>query len=350
MTQISPKPTERGFSPATTPSPTTRSATKTPATPKTPKTPATPTTPSLGSDAGKALNFASLGLPALDPSHLDQQTLMEVLQALSVHIMDTQLTGEQKTMEVKKDRIKSESDKIRKEIQKVADKLAKKHHSSLIAKIFGWIGAALAVVVSAIVAVVGVITAQPELVIGAVASAAVVITLMALQESGKMQQLTDTIGKAIENSLIGFGVDPKDAKLAGQIIAQIAVAAVVIVVQLAITIFSGGANMEAITSQVARVIANITLRTVAMLQAGVSVAEGASQIASGSYAYEAGDAASDQEKYKAVLAKMQAALEDEEETIKEIIADIEKGQDAMTDIMRTNAQGHKRMIQLASSV
>ncbi|MCY4030757.1 MAG: type III secretion system translocon subunit SctE [Hyphomicrobiales bacterium] len=346
MTQISSNPTETRFTSATA-SAAAANAEKNSKTPKSPKTPATP---SAGVDADKPISFASLGLPALDPSHLDQQTLLEVLQALSVHIMDTQLNNEQKTMEVKKDRIKSESEKIRGEIQKIADKLAKKHHSSLVAKIFGWIGAALAVVVSAIVAVVGVVTAQPELVIGAVASAATVITLMALQESGKMQQLTDAIGSAIEKSLIGFGVDPKDAKLAGQVIAQIAVAAVIIVVQLAITVFSGGANMEAIASQVARVMANITLKTVAVVQAGVSISEGASQIAAGSYQYEAGTAASDQEKYKAVLAKMQAALEDEEETIKQIISDIEKGQDAMNEIMRTNDQGRKRMIQLASSV
>lgn len=346
MTQISSKPTDTRFTPAASAATTANAQ----ASSKTPKSPKSPDAHSIGVDAGKPISFASLGLPALDPSHLDQKTLLEVLQALSIHIMDTQLNNENKTMEIKKDRIKSEAEKVRKEIQKVADKIAKKHKSSLIAKIFGWIGAALAVLVSAVVAVVGVITAQPELVIGAVASAATVITLMALQESGKMQQLTETIGKAIEQSLIGFGVNPKDAKLAGQIIAQIAVAAVVIVVQLAITIFSGGANMEAITSQVARVIANITLKTAAIIQAGVSISEGASQIASGSYQYEATTAAADQEKYKAVLAKLQAALEGEEETIKQIISDIEKGQDAMNDIMRTNAQGHKRMIQLASSV
>ena len=98
-----------------------------------------------------------------------------------------------------------------KRVKKLGDALKKAQaakHKSLFSKIFGWVAAAVTAIVGAVLTVLA-----PPLGVAILISAAVAITVQALQQTGELQKFAKVMGKAMKGMFDAFGVKaPWDEK------------------------------------------------------------------------------------------------------------------------------------------
>jgi len=133
-------------------------------------------------------------------------------------------------------------------------------------KIFGWIKAAVAVVASVALVVVGTLTMNPVIVAAGVFGLLLAADQIAQMATGfsVIGWLTEQLGSVITQTLEALGVDPKLARQIGSIAATIIVTAVIIAISVALgnaaaagQAFQGVALLIKQASEVAQVIAQI---------------------------------------------------------------------------------------------
>lgn len=133
-------------------------------------------------------------------------------------------------------------------------------------KIFGWIKAAVAVVASAALVVVGTITMNPVIVAAGVFGLLLAADQVAQMATGfsVIGWLSEQLGTVISKALEALGVDPKLARQIGSIAATIIITAVIIAISVALgnaaaagQAFQGVALLIKQASEVAQVIAQI---------------------------------------------------------------------------------------------
>jgi len=104
-----------------------------------------------------------------------------------------------------------------------------------IGKVFKWVGAAVAAVASVAVVAVGVLTANPALVVGGVVGLMLTVDSMVGMATGfsVVGKATELIGNAIAKALVVFGVSETLARQIGMMAATIAIMVAIIAVTLA---------------------------------------------------------------------------------------------------------------------
>ena len=297
-----------------------------------------------------------IGIPGViqipAPIKFDAETLTILLEKVNSKLTDLQLSVGK--MDVKNNE-KLQKDFHEKNIRKIKEAAAKakKHrHHALLGKIFSWVAVALAIIAATLVAVISFGAGAPLIAMAAMAGAAIAVTMAVLNETGAMDKLVAKLTDGFSDILEDFGVPAKKAKLAGAIMAQVAIAVVVLGIQIGLTVATGGANtgelvseFSSMAAQIAAKAAQLGARAAYVAQGAVTIASGSENVASSVYQYQAEMAQADVAENKAQLAKLEALLESEKEFLETMLETLTSSVSALANMQKTNHESHQKMIQ-----
>ena len=302
--------------------------------------------PDAGSAGGLPTDAPKLQPPSA--AQIDSATLMEMIQQVKIQTAHAIMEGEEAGNLVDKEKMEAYFAQNIKKLQDAQAQQEQQKQSALIGQIFGWIAAALAIIVSAIVAVVSFGTASAVAAICATAALTLAVTMTVLMASGVMEQATEALSKAIEQSLIDQGYPKRDAKIAGAICAMLAIQGPIIIVQIALAIPTGGASMGGVFAKVSEVVlkvAKLSAAIVGMAQGAAMIAAGSAQTAAAVQGYQATMNIADVEKNKAYMAILQAMMENTQAFIKQVIETLQKSGKIVSGMIDTQHQYSKILVQ-----
>ena len=298
------------------------------------------TTPVTRTD-GTGTPTGPTNIPALDnPADLKQ--IEANLEKLLAYL---QLDNEERQAEMAKERINTNKDSLAAEHKERADKInesIKKMEdaakSRMASRIFGWIGAALAIVA----AVVTTIVTGGAAAAFAIAGAVVAVTALVLDESGAMDKMVEGLTKALEKA----GMDKNKAKLTASLLINLTMMA------LSLTCSIGG--MAAGFAQMAKAAAE-TISTVAKaIQSASSIANSAvgigslaSGIATTVTGYQSGIADAEVTELGKIMAELQRRLEESEEELEALLQAI---QNSISQIVELLASETDTQSEIASQI
>jgi len=259
------------------------------------------------------------GVPALD-NPADVKQLEANLEKLLAYL---QLDNEERQAEMAKSRIETQKDTLSAEHkqrkEKINDSLKKMDEaakSRLINRIFGWIGAIVAVAAAIVTTVITGGAAAGF----AIAGAALAVTSLIMSETGAMDKITEALAKKLESAGM--------SKAASQIVAAL-------IVNLTIMLLSVGCSvggMVAGAAAVAKATTDAISTTAKLIQTGVAVggtAVGLGAIAAGVTAtalgYKSDMAKADVTELEKIIAELQRRLDESEEELNQLLQAIQNG-------------------------
>jgi len=306
-------------------------------------------TVSRGTDTSATGNVEKKTTGATNVPVLDNPADPEQIEAdLSKLIMYLQLDNEERQTEMAKDRIdlnKAGLDTEHKDRMKHIDETVKKmkdaEKASFFSRLFGWIGAVLAVVAAAVLTV-----ATGGLAAGfAIAGAAIAVTALTLSETGAMDKIINALADHLQET---YGMSKNDAMLAASLIVNLSIMAA----QLGCSIggmvagFSAAASAAANATatatkaagdvaktggEVSKLSANI-VQLAKNMQSGVTIANtavGAGALASNGVStymtHRSEDAKADTTELEKFMTMLQQRLEESQEELQIILQQIQAG-------------------------
>ena len=267
---------------------------------------------------------------------------------LSKLIMYLQLDNEERQTEMAKERIdlnKSGLDTEHKDRMKHIDETVKKmkdaEKAAKISRIFGWIGAVLAVVAAAVLTI-----ATGGLAAGfAIAGAAIAVTALTLSETGAMDKIVNALADHLQEK---YGMSKNDAMLAASLIVNLSImaaqlgcsvggmvagfsAAASAAANAAATATKAAGDAAKTAGEVSKLSANI-VQLAKNMQSGVTIANtavGAGALASNGVStymtHRSEDAKADTTELEKFMTMLQQRLEESQEELQIILQQIEAG-------------------------
>jgi len=258
------------------------------------------------------------GTPAIDDPD-SQQSLEADLEKLLLYLqldnLEQQAAEAKKRIEAQKDTLQSQHTERLEKLKESLDKMDEAAKASLFSKIFGWIMAAVAVVVA-----VAACVATGGLALGPVLAAVIAVGAMVLNETGAMADIV--------KGLAGLLEDMGMSKEAAQVVAQVAIAVAI----LAATLACGGAGAGALsgtmttaqqTAQTIQKLAEVAMKVIAV---GSVLANGVSAYQN----YKSGEAQADLTETNKILQLIRQRLEESEDELQKILDQI---QNVFSDIV-----------------
>lgn len=289
--------------------------------------------------------------PELPISKLDQAAIAELLKTLSVDSFENQLEGEESITKAHQDQLTNIHKRNLHKLHKIMKKHHKRNIGALVGEILGWTAAALGIIVSVVLIGVSLGTGSPVAAAMISLSLALAVTMIALEASGGMDKMTEGLAGEFEKILVDCGVDANKAKLISKIMAQVTIAAIVLGMQIGLTVLSGGANAENMANQmmqritkIATISARVAMAASAAAQAGAAGAETATAV----YAYEEAELQADMVDNRAMMTKLQALMEDQQETIREIMQVLMGTQENMGQMVRDENDSRGKLANLST--
>lgn len=235
-----------------------------------------------------------------------------------------------------------------KKIEEAIEKIKDSKKSGLLGKIFGWIGAIFMALAAALVVAVGVLTANPAMVVAGVMLAmgtALMVGMLIDQETGG--KMMEGLGKmfAAMAKFFNPSLTDEQAKFAGQIAAMVFMTVLIIALSAPSMFVGGGAGAIAgvagqaagtgagaavVASQATEVATQSSLLVARALQIAAEIGgavagagQGAAGIASSAYAYEGAMIEVDQKKIQAKMLEIQAMIDLTTDQLDKIIKDLQ---------------------------
>ncbi|MBP1583469.1 MAG: type III secretion system translocon subunit SctE [Victivallales bacterium] len=293
----------------------------------------TPAKGSTGAATG-ATNTPAIDSP--DDPEAKEVDLEKLLMYLQLQNAEEQAKAAQTRIESQKDTLATQFKERLEKIKETMEKMDEAAKASLFSKIFGWLMAAVAVVVA-----VAACVATGGLAIGPVIGAVLAVGCMVLNETGAM----DEIVKALAEGLEKLGMSKEAAEIMSQVIIAVAIIAASLACCGAGVVGAVGNTLEG-AAQVAQNIqkgADIAMKVIAGLSVvanGVAAAKN----------YESGTAQADLSETNKILAQLQKALEDSQDELEKILemiqgiySDIVAILDSSTETQSTIAQQMSQM-------
>ena len=267
------------------------------------------------------------GIPALDnPEDLQQiqENLEKLLAYLQLDNEERQAQMAKERIEVQKDSLESEHktrmDKINESLKKMED-AAK---SRLATRIFGYIGAALAV----LAAVVTTIVTGGAAAAFAIAGAVVAVTALVMSETGATDKLIEAIADSMEKS----GMSHSDAQLAASLIVNLSI----MLISLGCSLGGMGAGFAGVGKAVADsigTVARVAQGATSVASTAVGVGSLAAGAASTALNYEAEMAKADVSELEKIMMELQRRLDESEEELNALLEAIQNGLDAIAQLL-----------------
>ena len=273
--------------------------------------------------------------------------LMAMIQKLMVASLEQQSSTQTIASKATSQRLQSLAKQNIKKLSQVQEKTKQSNVGSIVAQVFAWIAAAITVVAAVILAVVSFGSGSMLIGVALLAAAAITVTVTVLTQTGVMDKLATALAKPIAEMLEGMGVDKNSAKLASKIAAQIIIAVAIIAVDIALAVMSGGAGAEEVVSsaiqkimKVATVAAKITQVVGAVAQAGEATAE----VATATFKYQSQILQADVFENKAFLKRMQVILEQEQDTLRQLVESMSSTYGRMDGMMKDTHRANAQML------
>ncbi len=281
--------------------------------------------------AAERKTTGATNVPALDnPGDLKQvQANLEKLVAY------LQLDNEERQTQMAKDRIEIQKDNLEtehkdrmKELEASFKKMDDAEKARMASRIFGWLGAVLAVVAAVVVTVV-----TGGMAAGfAIAGAALAVTALVMNETGAMDSLTNKLSEHLQEK---YGMSKSQAQLAASLIINISI----MVAQLGCAI--GSAASAAASAAKAAADAAVTVSTTAAkVQSVVTIANTAvsaggllSGGANSFFTYRSDDAKADVMELQKFITMLQQILDESEEELQQIVEQIQSAIGKIADLI-----------------
>ena len=267
---------------------------------------------------------------------------------LSKLIMYLQLDNEERQTEMAKERIDlnkagldTEHKDRMKQIDETVQKMKDAEKAAKISRIFGWIGAVLAVVAAAVLTI-----ATGGMAAGfAIAGAAIAVTALTLSETGAMDKIINALADHLQET---YGMSKNDAMLAASLIVNLSImaaqlgcsvggmvagfsAAASAAANAAATATKAAGDAAKVTGEASKLTANI-VQLARNMQGAVTVANtavGAGALASNGVStymtHRSEDAKADTTELEKFMTMLQQRLEESQEELQIILQQIEAG-------------------------
>ena len=273
----------------------------------------------------------STNVPALDNPG-DAKQLQANLEKLVAYL---QLDNEERQTQMAKDRIEIQKDNLEtehkdrmKELEASFKKMDDAEKARMASRVFGWLGAVLAVVAAVVVTVVTGGAAAAF----AIAGAALAVTALVMNETGAMESLTNKLSEHLQEK---YGMSKSQAQLAASLIINISI----MVAQLGCAIGSA-ASAAASAAKAAADAATTVSTTATKIQSVVTIANtavSAGGLASGGvnsfFSYRSDDAKADVMELQKFITMLQQRLDESEEELQLIVEQIQSAIGKIADLI-----------------
>ncbi len=275
------------------------------------------------------------GVPALDNPD-DAKAAEADLEKLLAYLM---LDNEKRQAEMAQERIGVQKDSLERERAERSEKIEqslkdmdKAAKSRRRGGIFGWLVAAVAVVVAVVSCV-----ATGGIAVGAVVGAAVAVGAQVLNATGAMDKIVDGIAKGLEK--LGMG------KEAAQIVAQVAITVAIMAASVGAGAAGAGTRTATLASSLGKALQSAAEAVRPLVQIGAMGLGAAATVSSGVGAYDsykAGMSQSEVTESEKFLAALRQQLEETQDELQSILEALQNGVSQVADIIAsatdTNAE------------
>ncbi len=297
-------------------------------------------TPNSSGTGEVGTSTGATGIPALD-NPADPEAVRANLEKLIAYL---KLENDQQQAEMAKNRIELQKGELEQrhgeQIEKLKESLAemdKAAKASLVTKIFGWLMAALAVVLAAVACV-----ATGGVAIGAVVGAVTAIGMAIANETGAMEKLTEKLAEALKDSGL--------SKMASEILAAVIIGIATIVLTAGATAGGAAIGNVAISSintatKSMQAIAE-TLKNAMQVGSGVlGLASTGAGVGASVQGYKAGLAQAEVTEMQKFIAVMQQRLEESEEELNAILEAIQNSISDIVALLDSETETQKEIAQ-----
>ena len=285
---------------------------------------------------GEKKTTGATNVPSLDNPG-DVKQLEANLEKLVAYL---QLDNEERQTQMAKDRIDIQKDNLEtehndrmKELEKSFKKMEDAEKARMASRIFGWLGAILAVVAAVVVTVVtGGVAAG-----FAIAGAAMAVTALIMNETGAMESLTNKLSEHLQEK---YGMSKSQAQLAASLIINISI----MVAQLGCAIGSAAGAAASAAKVAAEAAAtgtaaaiSTTAKTVQSVVTIANTAVSAGGLASGGvnsfFTYRSDDSKADVMELQKFITMLQQRLDESEEELQLIVEQIQSAIGKIADLI-----------------
>ena len=267
------------------------------------------------------------GIPALDnPEDLKQiqENLEKLLAYLQLDNEERQAQMAKERIEVQKDTLETEHNTRMEKINESLKKMEDAAKSRLATRIFGYIGAALAIAA----AIVATVVTGGAAAAFAIAGAVVAVTALVMSETGATDKLIEAIADSMEKS----GMSHSDAQLAAALIVNLSI----MLISLGCSLGGMGAGFIGMGKAVADTIstaARVAQSATSIANTVVSVGSLAAGATSTALNYDAEMAQADVTELEKIMMELQRRLDESEEELDAILEAIQSGLDAIAQLL-----------------
>jgi len=291
---------------------------------------ASPPITSGGASGSGVVDYTALGIPALAVPSLGGLSLEQLVQAVGHEGRRLAVQQGLEAIRMKGDEIKDLNDKKMEEIQKQLEELKKKEKLNPFLKFFKWIGMILGAIASVVTIAAGAITGNPLLIAGG----AIALTMLANSIVSEASGGKVSIGAGIAAIAKACGASEETAKWIG-----FAFELAITIVGVGLTLggaFGSAASQAANTVSTAMKVTN-TISAATTIASGVnSLGQGAVQIASSVYDYKIAQAKAEMKDLQAILERIQAAMQSEEDFVEAVMQRCEELLGKVKEIVTDN--------------
>ena len=289
------------------------------------------------SGVGERKTTGATNVPSLDNPG-DAKQLQANLEKLVAYL---QLDNEERQTQMAKDRIEIQKDNLEtehkdrmKELEASFKKMDDAEKARMASRVFGWLGAVLAVVAAVVVTVVTGGAAAAF----AIAGAALAVTALVMNETGAMESLTNKLSEHLQEK---YGMSKSQAQLAASLIINISI----MVAQLGCAIGSAAsaaasaakAAADAAAAGATAASASTTATTVQSVVTIANTAVSAGGLASGGvnsfFTYRSDDAKADVMELQKFITMLQQRLDESEEELQLIVEQIQGAIGKIADLI-----------------
>ena len=286
------------------------------------------------SGVGERKTTGATNVPSLDNPG-DAKQLQANLEKLVAYL---QLDNEERQTQMAKDRIEIQKDNLEtehkdrmKELEASFKKMDDAEKARMASRVFGWLGAIMAVVAAVVVTVVTGGMAAGY----AIAGAAIAVSALVMNETGAMEALTNKLSEHLQEK---YGMSKSQAQLAASLIINISI----MVAQLGCAIGSAAsaaasAAKAAADAAAAGASASTTATTVQSVVTIANTAVSAGGLASGGvnsfFTYRSDDAKADVMELQKFITMLQQRLDESEEELQLIVEQIQSAIGKIADLI-----------------
>ena len=264
--------------------------------------------------AGEKKTTGATNVPSLDNPG-DVKQIEANLEKLLAYL---QLDNEERQTQMTKDRIEMQKDNLAtehkgrmEELQKSFKKMDEAEASRKASRVFGWLGAIMAVVAAVVVSVVTGGTAAAF----AIAGAALAVSTLIMNETGAMEAITKKLAEHLQDK---YGLSKSQAQLAASLIINISI----MLAQLGCSIGAAVGAAKAVADTVSatmKLVQNITTVANTFVSAG-GLASGA---ATSAFTFRSEDTKADLMELEKFIQMLQQRLDESEEELQQIVQQIQ---------------------------